>query len=91
MSDDDLHKIVALLDRVAEAGSSTDENWEAAHDLCQQHEGQSLFDWAHAICHRIEGDEGNARYWYRRAGQEPVGGAISEEWKAAREVMLASG
>ncbi len=91
MAQDDLHSLVTLLDRVAEAGFHSDDNWEAAHELCQGHEGNSLFDWGHAICHRIEGDEGNAAYWYRRAGQEPVDGTLLEEWKAAREVMLAAG
>jgi hypothetical protein len=91
MASDDLHSLVARLDGCAEAGFQTDADWEAAHDLCQAHEGQALFDWAHAICHRIEGDEGNARYWYNRAGQTAASGTIVEEWKVAREVMLATG
>ena len=90
MASEDIETLVGLLDRVSGDGFKTDENWEAAHNLCQAHEGQSLFDWAHAICHRIEGDDGNAAYWYRRAGQSPAGGSIAEEWRAAREVMLAT-
>lgn len=42
--------------------------WDAAHDLAQRHEGVSVADWLHAVLHKIEGDEGNSRYWYRRAG-----------------------
>ncbi len=40
---------------------------EAAHQICQRHEGQPTFDYWHAILHRREGDFGNSRYWYRRA------------------------
>ncbi|MAY63804.1 MAG: hypothetical protein CML29_16500 [Rhizobiales bacterium] len=90
MSSDDLERLVATLDKVAEAGFPMDKNWEAAHELCQSHEGNSLFDWGHAICHRIEGDQGNAAYWYRRAGKSPADGALAEEWKVARVVMLAA-
>ena len=44
------------------------EQWDAAHAVAQAHEGDAMADWLHAVLHRIEGDEGNARYWYRRAG-----------------------
>ncbi|MBZ4189953.1 hypothetical protein [Niabella beijingensis] len=43
-------------------------NWNAAHSIAQDHEGEQDFDRLHAYLHRVEGDEGNARYWYRRAG-----------------------
>jgi hypothetical protein len=43
--------------------------WEEAHEIAQAHEGESLFDWLHAVLHKIEGDAGNARYWYGRAGR----------------------
>ena len=40
--------------------------WEAAHELAQaQDDAESA--WVHAWLHRIEGDLGNADYWYRRA------------------------
>jgi hypothetical protein len=44
-------------------------DWDGAHALVQDHEGEAVPDWIHAVLHRIEGDEGNARYWYRRAGK----------------------
>ena len=90
MASDDIRELVATLDKVADAGFTTDDTWAFAHELCQNHEGNSLFDWGHAICHRIEGDDANAAYWYRRAGRSPATGEISEEWKTAREVMLAA-
>jgi hypothetical protein len=45
-------------------------DWERAHLVAQDHEDDALANWLHAICHRMEGDEGNARYWYRRCGRE---------------------
>jgi hypothetical protein len=41
--------------------------WDAAHQLVQQHEDDITAAWIHAVLHKIEGDLGNARYWYRRA------------------------
>lgn len=42
-------------------------DWDAAHRIVQRHEGDPLACWIHALLHKIEPDEGNARYWYRRA------------------------
>lgn len=44
-------------------------DWQGAHLVAQDHEGDALADWLHAIAHRMEGDLGNARYWYRRCGR----------------------
>ena len=43
--------------------------WERAHEIVQQHEDDRHACWIHAVVHRVEGDIGNARYWYRRAGR----------------------
>ena len=45
-------------------------DWEKAHLIVQDHEDNRLANWIHAIVHRMEGDLGNARYWYDRAGRE---------------------
>ena len=42
-------------------------DWDAAHDLVQQYEDDATAAWIHAVLHKIEGDSGNARYWYRHA------------------------
>ncbi len=42
------------------------DNWEAAHTIAQSKEGNPDYDRIHALLHRIEGDEWNAKYWYRR-------------------------
>ncbi|HEX3625124.1 MAG TPA: hypothetical protein VH280_06850 [Verrucomicrobiae bacterium] len=44
-------------------------DWNAAHQLVQQHEEDATASWIHAVLHKMEGDLSNSRYWYRRAGQ----------------------
>lgn len=43
--------------------------WDDAHAIVQQDEVDPTACWIHAALHKIEGDAGNARYWYRRSGQ----------------------
>jgi len=45
-------------------------DWHAAHELAQQQDDADGA-WVHAWLHRIEGDLGNADYWYRRARRTP--------------------
>ena len=42
-------------------------DWDAAHNIVQQYEADATAAWIHAVLHKIEGDLGNSRYWYRRA------------------------
>ena len=42
--------------------------WDAAHQIVQQYEDGTAA-WIHAVLHKLEGDLGNARYWYRRADE----------------------
>lgn len=44
-------------------------DWDAAHKIVQEDEEDATSCWVHAVLHKIEGDAGNARYWYSRAGQ----------------------
>jgi hypothetical protein len=41
-------------------------DWQGAHAIAQDHEGDELANWVHAVAHRMEGDLDNARYWYAR-------------------------
>ena len=43
--------------------------WNTAHQIVQQYEADTTASWIHAVLHKIEGDEDNSRYWYRRAGK----------------------
>ena len=42
-------------------------DWESAHQVVQKYESNPVACWLHAVLHKIEGDEGNSRYWYRRS------------------------
>lgn len=44
-------------------------DWDAAHKIVQEDEDDATSCWIHAVLHKIEGDAGNARYWYAKAGQ----------------------
>lgn len=62
--------------------------WEAAHETVQADEGADAA-WVHAHLHRVEGDEMNAGYWFRRAGQPHTKGDLDAEWVAIAEALLA--
>jgi hypothetical protein len=66
-------------------------DWGAAHDIVQGHEGEADCDIIHAHLHRQEGDLGNARYWYRRAGRPVPSASLGEEWTALAEEFLRPG
>lgn len=55
------------------------DDWKAAHNIAQAHEGEQNFDHLHAHLHRVEGDEWNAGYWYRRAGAPVPVNSTTEE------------
>ncbi len=62
-------------------------DWRRAHESAQQVES-SDGAWVHAYLHRKEGDEGNAAYWYRRAGKTVCGESLETEWRAIVEQLL---
>lgn len=61
--------------------------WERAHALVQAEPDRDAA-WVHAHLHRIEGDAGNARYWYDRAGREHPRGTVAEERAAIVSALL---
>jgi hypothetical protein len=62
-------------------------DWDRAHELAQQ-AGGAEGDWVHAYLHRKEGDDGNARYWYFRAGQVKPNGPFQDEWAEIAAALL---
>ena len=63
-------------------------DWDAAHQIAQDIETPMGY-WLHALLHLIEGDLGNARYWFVEAGR-PVRkpAQIDELWEEiAAEVL----
>ena len=54
-------------------------DWDRAHKIVQD-EPDEASAWVHAYLHRVEGDLGNAGYWYRQAGQPVARDALEAEW-----------
>ena len=65
-------------------------NWEGAHNIVQV-ESDANSAWVHAYLHRVEGDLGNAGYWYRQAGQPVAKGSLDTEWERIVSALLGSG
>lgn len=63
-------------------------NWDRAHELCQD-AGSGDGAWVHGYLHRVEGDAGNARYWYQRAGKPfpAPETSLDHEWLAIVEAL----
>ena len=52
----------ALLKAIQLAQSN---DWDGAHQIVQIYSDETAC-WIHAVLHKIEGDEENSRYWYRK-------------------------
>jgi hypothetical protein len=65
-------------------------DWGRAHAIVQNHDDDLSCAWVHAHIHRIEGDMGNAGYWYRRVGRQFETRGLEEEWKALVAHFLAA-
>jgi hypothetical protein len=63
--------------------------WDEAHAIAQRREGDPAHYWVHAHLHRVEGDLGNAGYWYRRAGKPMPEGDLAAERDAIVAALLA--
>lgn len=61
--------------------------WEKAHKLAQQQHDKTGY-WIHAYLHRVEGDNANAAYWYRKAGREPSQHPLKQEWEEITTALL---
>jgi hypothetical protein len=64
--------------------------WDAAHKLVQD-EPSADAAWVHAYLHRVEGDPGNAGYWYRRAARPVAAGSLDTEWERMASALLGAG
>jgi hypothetical protein len=64
-------------------------DWDRAHGVAQVDEADPDCAWVHALLHRAEGDHGNARYWYRRAGRPSATGDLAAERRAITAELLA--
>src|SRR3979411_857287 len=64
--------------------------WDQAHKIVQD-EASADAAWVHAYLHRVEGDLGNAGYWYRQAGQPVAKDSLESEWERIASALLGSG
>jgi len=64
------------------------DDWDRAHNLVMDEPGTDCA-WVHAYLHRVEGDVGNAHYWYKQAGKPAASGAPEAEWAAIVGELLA--
>jgi hypothetical protein len=65
-------------------------NWDQAHKIAQD-EATADGAWVHAYLHRVEGDLGNAGYWYRQAGKPVASDALEIEWERIAAELLKEG
>ena len=54
-------------------------HWEKAHRIVMDEHGREAA-WVHAYLHRVEGDDGNARYWYGQAQRGSPKISLDAEW-----------
>ena len=62
-------------------------DWTRAHEFAQQDEGQDG-SWVHAYLHNKEVDQGNAAYWYNRAGRPMCREPFDAEWNSIATALL---
>ena len=62
-------------------------DWASAHHIAQN-ETSVEGSWVHAYLHRVEGDNGNASYWYRSAGRTMPEISLEEEWEYIAMALL---
>ena len=65
-------------------------NWDAAHKIVMAEETAEAA-WVHAYLHRVEGDLGNAGYWYRRASKPVATSSLETEWEEISSALLMGG
>ena len=66
------------------------DDWDKAHKLVMDEDTPDAA-WVHAYLHRLEGDAGNAAYWYRQARKPVADGALDPEWDAIVSALLDGG
>jgi hypothetical protein len=65
-------------------------NWDQAHKIAQDQETAEAA-WVHAYLHRVEGDLGNAGYWYRQASKPVATSSLETEWERMASALLGGG
>jgi len=63
--------------------------FDRAHEIVQDDAGRDAA-WVHAYLHRVEGDLGNAAYWYRQARRPVAAQTLETEWDVIVTALLES-
>jgi hypothetical protein len=61
--------------------------WDKAHRMVTDEPSREAA-WVHAYLHRVEGDDGNAGYWYRQARRKAAAGPHDAEWRTIVATLL---
>lgn len=61
--------------------------WDEAHKAVEDQSDPDS-SWVHAYLHRKEGDNGNACYWYDRAGRTVCRLSFEKEWETMVVALL---
>jgi hypothetical protein len=64
-------------------------DWDQAHKIVQDDNSRDAA-WVHAYLHRVEGDLGNAGYWYRQASKPAAKDSLEAEWERIAATLLGS-
>jgi len=62
-------------------------DWDRAHRVVMDETGRDAA-WVHAYPHRVEGDDGNARYWYTQARRGFAKVSLEAEWDEIVATLL---
>ena len=68
---------------------AANDGWDQAHKIVLD-ESSAEAAWVHGYLHRVEGDLGNAGYWYRRAAKPVADGSLKAEWTRIASTLLGS-
>jgi len=79
-------RVAAVCDHKRALELAREGQWEEAHRLVQPFSDE-LSCLIHAYVHRVEGDLGNATYWYRRAGTDVPRNSLEDEMKRLSEMI----
>ncbi|MFW5431461.1 MAG: hypothetical protein ACKE5M_06125 [Methylophilaceae bacterium] len=63
-------------------------DWDASHKIAQDY-SDPMANWIHAVLHKIEGDEWNSKYWYKRTIGLDSGVKQYEDYADAQQELLA--
>ena len=74
------------IDHVKALNYARQGKWDEAHRLVQSFSDRESC-LIHGYLHRVEGDLGNARYWYNRANEKMPDNTLEEEFKRLYQLV----